>query len=208
MFSPCQHHPPCPMFRPDRQASLAIALTVDGPLRSYSGLTFTQPRNATQQVLNYVHLLLFSIAFTLPFVAAKPKWFTAIWETMRSKDVTIRCGDQSWQAHSHILSFELGRFLQALRASTRETCHCGGHNMVITPDERARGLSVRELHSTYREQTDNNQLSLSLQRVSRFLPFPCFCACSIFRLALWRICLNSSLFVLILLTKRGKRTIS
>lgn len=47
------------MFRRDHPASLAIALTVDEPPRSYSGLTFTQPRNAAQQVLNYVRLLLF-----------------------------------------------------------------------------------------------------------------------------------------------------
>src|SRR3954454_23449733 len=45
--SPCECRPPCPMFRLDHPASLTIALTVDGPPRSYSALTFTRPRDAS-----------------------------------------------------------------------------------------------------------------------------------------------------------------
>jgi hypothetical protein len=59
------------MFRPGHPASLAITLTLDEPPRSYSRLTFTQPRNAAQQVLS-----------RLPYHSwqSRPNLFTAIWE--------------------------------------------------------------------------------------------------------------------------------
>jgi hypothetical protein len=59
MFSPYQYHLPCLMFRPDHLVNLTIALPLDDPPRSYSALTFTQPQNVAQRVLDYVHLFLF-----------------------------------------------------------------------------------------------------------------------------------------------------
>jgi hypothetical protein len=148
-YSPCQHHPPCSMFRPDHLVNLTVALTLDDPAQKLFGsyICTAAKRCSAPSKLKSIsfscHVYPTIRGSRCPIVYNY--WGTVLFK-MRSFDARPELASTQTQS-----LLELGRFLQAFGTSTRVNVSMWWNHMVIAFDGWAICLSVRELHSTPRE---------------------------------------------------------